>query len=266
MSDRVLAPFGRRSAEVVSCDRLGGYVILQARDPGGPVPAAGQFYMLSSDRWAGEDGGRPFLPRAFSVARVQEGVLHFVFEAVGPGTQRLARLGAGEGLRLVGPLGVGFRAPAHGRRVLLVGGGIGIAPMMIWQDELLARGVAHKVLLGFRDASFAQAETLFTNASVATDDGSAGHHGFVTDLLRAELAADPFATICACGPHGMLEAVRQIGVERGTPTQLALESGMACGFGACFGCVVPLKAGGYARVCLDGPVLDAELLLQVPAQ
>jgi dihydroorotate dehydrogenase electron transfer subunit len=266
VSERVLAPFGRRSAEIVACDRVGGYVVVRAHDPHGPVPAAGQFYMLSSEHWEGEADGRPFLPRAFSVARARDGVLHFVLEAVGPGTRRLARLRAGEELRLVGPLGVGFGVPAHGRRVLLVGGGIGIAPMMIWQDELLARGVAHKVLLGFRDAAYAEAAGLLTNASVATDDGSAGHHGFVTDLLREALAEDPFATICACGPPGMLEAVRQIGVERGTPTQLALESGMACGFGACFGCVVPLKQGGYARVCVDGPVLDAERLLQVPAQ
>ena len=265
MSDRVTAPFGRRNAEVVACEQVGGYVVVQAGDPGGPAPAAGQFYMLSTERWGGEADGRPFLPRAFSVARVTNGVLHFLFEAVGPGTHRLARLRPGEQLGLVGPLGVGFSAPAHGRRALLVGGGIGVAPMMIWQDELLAQGVAHKVLLGFRDSAFALAADLLTNPAVATDDGSAGHQGFVTDLLRAELAADPFATICACGPPGMLEAVRQLGVERGTPTQLALESGMACGFGACFGCVVPLKAGGYARVCLDGPVLDAELLLQVPA-
>jgi len=264
VSDRVLAPFGRRSAEIVACEPLGAYVVVRARDQAGPVPAAGQFYMLSTPQWGGEQDDRPFLPRAFSVARAADGVLDFVFEAVGPGTERLARLRAREQLLLVGPLGVGFTAPADGRRALLVGGGIGIAPMLIWQDELRARGVDHAVLLGFRDEDFAQAATLFDDPVIATDDGSAGHHGFVTDLLRAELANDPHATVHACGPHGMLEAVRQIAAEAGVPAQLALESGMACGFGACFGCVVPLAEGGYARVCVDGPVLDAGRLLEVP--
>jgi dihydroorotate dehydrogenase electron transfer subunit len=264
VSDRVLAPFGRRSVEVIACEPLGAYVVVRARDDHGPAPAAGQFYMLSTPQWGGEQDDRPFLPRAFSVARAADGVLEFVFEAVGPGTRSLARLRTGGELLLVGPLGLGFKAPADGRRALLVGGGIGIAPMLIWQDELRARGVEHAVLLGFRDAEFSRAASLFRDPVVATDDGSAGHHGFVTDLLRAELANDPLARVHACGPHGMLEAVRQIAAEAGVPAQLALESGMACGFGACFGCVVPLARGGYARVCVDGPVLDAERLLEVP--
>jgi NAD(P)H-flavin reductase len=91
---------------------------------------------------------------------------------------------------------------------------------------------------------------------VATDDGSAGRHGFVTELLREELDADPGATIYACGPPPMLEAVRALAAERDVPAQLAMESGMACGFGACMGCVVQTK-NGYVRLCVDGPVVDA---------
>ena len=98
----------------------------------------------------------------------------------------------------------------------------------------------------------------------ATDDGSVGHHGFVTELLAAELDADDHAVVYACGPPGMLEAVRALCAARDVPAQLALEAGMACGFGACYGCVVPLRDGGYVRLCVDGPVLDAERLDLVP--
>ena len=87
---------------------------------------------------------------------------------------------------------------------------------------------------------------------MATDDGSAGHHGLVTELLAAEL--DPHTEVCACGPPPMLEAVRALCAEHDVPAQLALESGMACGFGACFGCVVPTD-DGYVRLCVDGPVI-----------
>jgi NAD(P)H-flavin reductase len=87
----------------------------------------------------------------------------------------------------------------------------------------------------------------------------------VTDLLAAELDADPHATVYACGPPAMLEAVRALCAAREVPAQLALEAGMACGFGACFGCVVPTRDGGYVRLCVDGPVLDAAALEEVPA-
>ena len=161
------------------------------------------------------------------------------------------RAQTGDELLLVGPLGIGFQPPAPGRRPVLAGGGVGIAPLAIWQDQL---GLSTPVLLGFRDALHAQGTTLFSGARVATDDGSAGHHGLVTDLLAAELAGDPRAEVYACGPPAMLEAVRVLCARRDTPAQLALESGMACGFGACFGCVVPTRHG-YVRVCVDGPVL-----------
>jgi dihydroorotate dehydrogenase electron transfer subunit len=94
---------------------------------------------------------------------------------------------------------------------------------------------------------------------VVTDDGSVGRRAFVTELLREELDSDPAARVYACGPPAMLEAVRALCAERETPAQLALESGMACGFGACFGCVVPTHEG-YLRLCVDGPVLDARRL------
>jgi dihydroorotate dehydrogenase electron transfer subunit len=272
MSDpRTLAPFGRRTLTVAERRELGAYVVVAADDPTGPMPRAGQFYMLAAaDQWGGREDERPFLPRAFSVMRAS-GVrgggprLEFMLEAVGPGTARLAELRSGDGLHVTGPLGVGFPDPHDGRRALLCGGGVGTAPLAIWQDELLARGEPAPALLGFRDAAHARGAELLQNARVATDDGSHGHHGLVTDLLVAELAADDHVVVYACGPPPMLEAVRALCEQLNVPSRLALESGMACGFGACFGCVVALRAGGYLRLCVDGPVLDGELLAEVPA-
>ena len=116
------------------------------------------------------------------------------------------------------------------------------------------------VLLGFRSEAHAEAAGLFAgDVGLTTDDGSAGRAGLVTDLLREHLDREPAATVFACGPPAMLEAVRALCAERGVAAQLALESGMACGFGACYGCVVPTR-DGYLRLCVDGPVLDAERL------
>jgi dihydroorotate dehydrogenase electron transfer subunit len=276
---RTLAPPERRVASVSGVERLGTYDLITALDRFGPTdPRPGQFYMLSAaSGWGGGGDERPYLPRAFSYARARveaDGVaLDFLLEAVGPGTERLSELGPDEDLSLVGPLGVGFRPPAEGTRPLLVGGGIGAAPLLCWQEELAAAmppstGEAAAptparppaVLLGFRSAAHAQAAALFgPDPQVVTDDGSVGRQALVTELLATELDGDPRATVYACGPPQMLEAVRALCAERDVPAQLAMESGMACGFGACFGCVVP-TSNGYVRLCMDGPVIDAAIL------
>jgi NAD(P)H-flavin reductase len=184
--------------------------------------------------------------------------LAFLLEAIGPGTDRLAAVEVGEDLLLTGPLGVGFRPP--GGEALLVGGGIGVAPILAWHDALAPET---PVLLGFRSASYAAAAALFDGSpAVCTDDGSVGRRALVTELLREPLDAAPRGsppTVYACGPPPMLEAVRAICAEREVPAELALESGMACGYGACFGCVVPTRSG-YVRLCVDGPVVDAAVL------
>jgi dihydroorotate dehydrogenase electron transfer subunit len=254
---RTQAPFGRRTAAVTANEALGAYRLITVHDADGPPdPRPGQFYMLSTERrWGGGTDERPYLPRAFSFARARDGSLQFFLEAIGPGTERLAELEPGEGLCLVGPLGIGFDAgPA--REALLVGGGIGAAPLLCLRDEL---GPEARVLLGFRSAAHAEGAALFEGAQVATDDGSVGRHGFVTELLREHLDAGERATVYACGPPPMLEAVRALCAERDVPVQLALESGMACGYGACFGCVVPTR-DGYVRLCVDGPVLAGDEL------
>ncbi len=274
---RVTAPLGRRLLTVTENESLGAYRVLKAADPDGPLPASGQFAMLAAaERWGAGENERPYLPRAFSYARFGDGEAHFLLEDVGPGTRRLCELRPGEGLWLLGPLGQGFALPKDGSRAVLVGGGVGIAPLAILGDELRARDARATVLLGFRDRAHAEGAALldataqpgeqpagaFGELLVASDDGSVGHHGLVTDLLREELDGDTRSdaqarvVVYACGPPPMLEAVRALCAEREVPAQLALEAGMACGFGACYGCVVPTREG-YLRVCIDGPVVDA---------
>jgi dihydroorotate dehydrogenase electron transfer subunit len=267
------APFARRLLTVTGNDEVGAYRVLRASDAdapegqptGGGVATPGQFMMLAAvERWGGGDGERPYLPRAFSVARHQRGESHFLLEDVGPGTRRLCELRRGDRLWALGPLGRGFTAAADldQRRPLLVGGGVGIAPLAILQDALGERAT---VLLGFRDRARAHGAALLSDARVATDDGSVGHHGLVTELLARELERDPHAVVYACGPAGMLEGVRALCERSHTPAQLALEAGMACGFGACFGCAVARRGGGYLRVCVDGPVIDAAEIERVDA-
>lgn len=270
MNERVIAPLGRRLCEILAARDSGGYRIFTALDREGPEPAAGQFYMLASERGWGEDGGRPYLGRAFSVAGVRaraEGVrLDFLAEAVGPGTERLCGLEQGEGMWIVGPLGRPFSPPRElareGGGAILVGGGIGIAPLALWRRRLVDAGVPSRTILGFRDRAHSGGLELFDCSEIrlASEDGHAGHQGYVTDLLAVLLEGDDAASaaVYACGPPAMLEAVRAMCEGRSVAAELAMEAPMACGFGACFGCVVPLRDGGYARLCIDGPVVRAD--------
>jgi dihydroorotate dehydrogenase (NAD+) catalytic subunit len=269
------APFGRRLCEVAGNSTTGGYRLFSLLDREGPAPAPGQFYMLSTETgWAG-DGGRPFLPRAISFAEVATAAaglrLDFLIEGVGPGTDRLCELEAGEQVWVAGPFGNAFTLPKEASPdaagAVLVGGGIGIAPLATWRRRLIERGVPVRVLLGFRDEAhsggldelFCSGGNLCPDVKLASEDGHAGHRGYVTDLLAAILAGDDAtsAVVYSCGPPAMLDAVRSLCADRDVPCQLAEESPMACGFGACFGCAVPKPDGsGYIRLCVDGPVLS----------
>ncbi|MEA2141045.1 MAG: dihydroorotate dehydrogenase electron transfer subunit [Solirubrobacteraceae bacterium] len=259
------APFHRRLLTVLGIDELGAYRVLRVADVETPEPRPGQFAMIAAaERWGGGEDERPYLPRAFSIARRRVGESHFLLEDVGPGTRRLCELREGDGMWALGPLGKGFAPPRPRHRAILVGGGVGIAPLAILQDALEAEAATDvTVLLGFRDGARAQGAALLHGAQVATDDGSVGHHGLLTELLSKELYEDSRAEVYACGPAPMLEAVRAMCATRDVPAQLALEAGMACGFGACYGCAVPKRGGGYLRVCVDGPVVDAAELDRV---
>jgi NAD(P)H-flavin reductase len=267
---RVLAPLDRRRCEVRANVESGGYRIFSALDPVGPLPRAGQFYMLATDRW-GSSVGRPYLPRAFSVANAEttgDGVrLDFLVETKGPGTTALAGLAEGDALLITGPLGRPFSPVSElnpeADGAVLIGGGIGIAPLALLRRELAASGTPQRILLGFRDREHSGGvEELFRCEEVrlASEDGHVGHRGYVTDLLAVLLAGDgaPAAAVFACGPPAMLEAVRELCGKREVPAELAMEAPMACGFGSCFGCAVPLADGGYMRLCVDGPVVRAD--------
>ena len=275
------APFGRRLCEVAENQVSGGYRIFSLLDRAGPTPEPGQFYMLAAECGWGEGGGRPYLPRAISVAETapaKEGTrLDFLVEGVGPGTDRLCELQPGEQVWVAGPLGNSFSTPKQvtpaAAGAILVGGGIGIAPMAIWRRHLIEQGIPLRVLLGFRNQEhsggleelFCAGGTLCPDVRLATEDGHAGHQGFVTDLLATMLAGDDAASavVYSCGPPAMLEAVRAMCEEHGVDCELALESPMACGFGACFGCAVPRPDGGYMRLCVDGPIVRGDAVLEV---
>jgi dihydroorotate dehydrogenase electron transfer subunit len=270
LGERVLAPFGRRLCEVTRNIASGGYRIFSALDPAGPEPAAGQFYMLAAEAGWGGDSGRPYLARAFSVAEAEPqsgGIrLDFLVQAVGPGTSRLAALEPGQRLWIHGPLGRPFAAPSEvsegAAGAILVGGGIGVAPLAIWRRRLQRAGIPARVLLGFRDEANSGGLDLFDCSEVrlASEDGHTGHRGYVTDLLAVLLEGDDAqsAAVYACGPPAMLEAVRAMCAARGAACELALEAPMACGYGACFGCAIPDASGGYLRLCVDGPVVRGD--------
>jgi dihydroorotate dehydrogenase electron transfer subunit len=269
---RPVPPWGRRLCEVLDNRESGGYRLFSLLDRKGPEPEPGQFYMLACEHhWEGE-AERPFLPRALSVADAgpaKAGIrLDFLIEGVGPGTDRLCALEAGEGVWLNGPLGNPFSADPRALSpraagAILVGGGIGIAPLALLRRRFAAGNVPVRALLGFRDAEHSGGlDDLFACCEVglASEDGHTGHRGYVTDLLAAMLDRDDAASaaVYACGPPAMLEAVRAQCAARSVACELALEAPMACGYGACFGCAIPRADGGYMRLCVDGPVVRGD--------
>ena len=228
---------------VTSSERVGLYTLLRVErgelEPGVP----GQFFML-------EAPGR-LLPRPFSLCLAPPGELAFLVDPIGPGTEALCRLGAGDEIGVLGPLGHGYRLDVE--RPLLVGGGIGIAPLPYLAEQL---GGTPPVVLGFRSAEHAEAAALLPGAEVVVDPV------LVTELI------EPGFDVLACGPEPMLHAVAALCAAAGSDggeaaaarphggAQLAWEAPMACGYGACYGCVVEID-GALKRLCLEGPVLDA---------
>jgi dihydroorotate dehydrogenase (NAD+) catalytic subunit len=262
------APFGRRLCRVSESRATGGYRLFSLIDPEGPEPLPGQFYMLASESHWEQSGGRPFLPRALSVAETGPAAggarLDFLIEGIGPGTDRLCELEPGENVWINGPLGNSLSTPRElssgAAGAILVGGGIGIAPLALLRRKFAERNIPTRVLLGFRDEPHSGGlDELFSCCEIklASDDGHAGHHGYVTDLLATMLEGDDAASavVYACGPPQMLDAVAALCTAATVSSELAMESPMACGYGACFGCAVPRPGGGYLRLCVDGPVI-----------
>ena len=216
----------RERLSVVASEAVGPYTLLRVRrgtlEPGVP----GQFFML-------EAPGR-LLPRPMSLCLAPQGELGFLVDPIGPGTRSLCALEAGEELHVLGPLGNGFELDVE--RPLLVGGGIGIAPLPFLSQAL----GSPPAVLGFRSDWHAEAAALVPNAQVCVEPT------LVTQLIPAGL------DVFACGPEPMLEAVRALAPS----AQLAWEAPMACGYGACYGCAVEID-GQLKRLCVEGPVLRA---------
>ena len=216
----------RELRSVAGVEPVGAYTLLRVErgglDPGVP----GQFFML-------EAPGR-LLPRALSLCLAPRGELAFLLEAVGPGTEALCALEPGERIHVLGPLGNGFRLDVE--RPLLVGGGIGMAPLP-FVAERIGRATA---VLGFRSERHAEAAVLMPDAQVVVEPT------LVTELI------EPGYDVLACGPEPMLRAVAEIAPR----AQLAWEAPMACGYGACYGCAVEID-GELKRLCVEGPVLEA---------
>jgi NAD(P)H-flavin reductase len=216
----------RERLKAVARDEVGPYTLLRIERGGLDPGAPGQFFML-------EAPGR-LLPRPMSLCFAPRGELAFLIDPIGPGTRAICAVEPGDELQVLGPLGNGFRLELD--RPLLVGGGIGIAPLP-YLSEALGRPPA---VLGFRSDWHAQAAELVPNAQTC-----------VEPTLVTQLIPDGM-DILACGPEPMLEAVLAVSPD----AQLAWEAPMACGYGACYGCAVEI-GGELKRLCVEGPVLCA---------
>ena len=216
----------REALRVVAVEQVGAYTLLRVArgslDPGTP----GQFFMLTAPQ--------RLLPRPMSVCAAPPGELWFLIDAIGPGTLGLCTLEQGDAVQALGPLGNGFRLDVE--QPLLVGGGIGIAPLPYLSEAL----GGPRAVLGFRSDRHAEAAALVPNAEVV-----------VEPTLVTEAMPDGY-DVLACGPEPMLDAV----AAAAPGAQLAWEAPMACGYGACYGCVVEVD-GELKRLCVEGPVLCA---------
>lgn len=224
----------------------------------------GQFVMVRVG-----SGLDPLLRRPFSICGVEGNLFLLLYRVVGKGTEIMAgEVAAGDKISVLGPLGRGFSIPDKEGTILLVAGGIGIAPLLFLGHELGRRDF--KFMAGFGSAAgiipAQEVIDLSVPLEISTDDGTEGHHGPVTDLLVRHLrehrtGSDQF--IFTCGPKPMLRSVAITAMKGGIPCQVSMEASMACGLGACLGCVVkasPAEKQTYYHVCSDGPVFAAAML------
>ncbi len=227
----------------------------------------GQFVMIRVAAHHDALLNRPFSVHRLLASEGRFAGFELLYKAVGPVTGRMAQLQAGDALAVLGPLGHGFSVLPGTRRVALVAGGIGVAPLLFLAETLVRQGFSPKaiaVYIGGRSAAELLCAEDFRRlgcpVTETTDDGSAGDQCLVTHPLEADAAADPAELICACGPLPMLACVAGIARAHNVPCQVSIEARMACGMGACLGCAVPApgKDRPFHHACLDGPVLEAD--------
>jgi dihydroorotate dehydrogenase electron transfer subunit len=220
----------------------------------------GQFIQLEV---AAPETVDPILPRPISVFRIlrKEGILQVIFKTVGRGTRGLAERKTGELVNIRGPFGSGFSIPDEVQTPALIAGGIGMPPLFCLAEELKKRPGIQKITFFYggrthRDLLELDRWTeLGAQIYPATEDGSYGAPGFITNVFQETHTQKAFDYIVACGPAPMLQAVGEIAKKLQIPGQISMESYMACGVGACLGCVCETQSG-YKRVCVEGPVFD----------
>ena len=223
----------------------------------------GQFVMIKVS-----PGDDPLLRRPFSICATRGDDLFLIlYQVVGQGTRMMSMTGKGERLSVLGPLGKGFDLPETGQEPVLVAGGIGIAPLIFLARTIEPRDLMFVAGYGSVDQMLDTEEMGISGnkITIATDDGSRGHKGPVTDLLETHLdeARQADKAVYACGPFPMLKRVAELTLDRGIPCQVSLETTMACGLGACQGCAVKAASGKnrvYYQVCQDGPVFPVHSL------
>ena len=218
---------------------------------------AGQFLHIAC-------GDALTLRRPISVCDTDKSLVKVVFTVKGAGTRWLSLRKPGDMLDILGPLGNGF--DMIGEKLLLIGGGVGVPPLLLAarQATLLSKSRSSTALLGFagigRAILLGDFAAACASVEIATDDGSLGRHGFVTDLLKYRLNTGGFDQILACGPYNMLKIVSTIADENDIPCQVSMEERMGCGIGACLTCSCKTKSADneeYSRVCVDGPVFSS---------
>jgi len=223
----------------------------------------GQFIMVSRAK----AGASPLLRRPISVHDIKGDTFSLLYKVVGTGTKIMSEISPGDRISMLGPLGQGFRV-ADTQHHCLVGGGIGLAPLLHLAKEIKEKQPQSKItiLQGAQNAKDLLIQDKFEpygEMQVSTDDGTEGLHGFVTELLDQVSIAD--TTVYTCGPEPMMKAVAAISKKHQWDCQISMETHMACGMGACLGCSYP-RAGDhdgvekYVHVCKDGPVFDAEVI------
>lgn len=207
----------------------------------------------------------PLLRRPFSFHKIGKDTFEILYHVVGKGTEILSKRKKGEKLDIIGPLGNGFNV-AKGKKAVLIGGGCGTAPLYALEEELKKQKIESHFFMGATTEGLLLCRSDFadlgTKLYLSTDDGSCGEKCNVSALFSSYLDTIPAKDIViySCGPKAMLRAVAEIAKEKGIPCQVSLEERMACGVGACLGCVVKTKEGNK-RVCKDGPVFDSKELI-----
>lgn len=212
-------------------------------------------------------GAGLLLRRPFTIYTIDGHEITMLYQIIGEGTQRLSEMPKGASLQVLGPLGNMFDIENTSEQVILVGGGAGIASLMFLAVALRTRDIDTIGLVGAqhqgRLLSVNDLQAIGVTVHIATDDGSVGHHGFVTEILTDILCKNELhrPTVYACGPHAMLAAAAKITTEFEVSTQVAMENRMGCAMGVCLGCVCPVRIDGnrieYQRVCTEGPVFNA---------